>query len=114
MKTAKIKLTALSLTILFAATTFTATADGNKLVTATSKTTTLDQTYFEEYFDQESFTRELELNLAPQMNVMIYDSNGALIMTGDKDSNKIRTMIRIADLMTEVNGTSYYRMSYQK
>ena len=112
MKTSKIKLTALTLTLLFAATTFSATANGNKLESST--TTTMDQTYFEEYFDQESFTRELEMNLTQQMNVMIYDSNGELLMAGDKDSDKIRTIIRIADLMTEVNGTSYYRMSYQK
>jgi hypothetical protein len=110
MTTLKIKLAALSLTLLVAATTFSATADSNKIITPTST----DQSYFKDYFDRENFTKELNLNLVPQMNVMIYDLNGELLMAGDKDSVNIRTIIRISDLMTEVNGTSYYRMSYQK
>jgi hypothetical protein len=108
MKTSKIKLTALSLTLILAAMTFSTFADGNKMITTT------DQSYFEEYFDMESFTNELQLNLAPQMNVMIYDKNGKLLMAGDENSDKTRKMMRIADLVTEVNGTKYYRMSYGK
>ena len=106
MKTLTSKLAALSLTVLIKTTSFSLFADGNKLENNTA------ESYFEEYFDFQSFNKELELNLVPEMNVMIYDMNGDLMMAGSEDSDRIKNLTRTADLMTEVNGTKMYRTSY--
>jgi hypothetical protein len=106
MKTLTSKLAALSLTVLISTTSFSLFADGNEMETNSA------ESYFEEYFDFQSFNQELEMNLAPEMNVRIYDMNGDLMMAGNEDSDRIKNLTRTADLMTEVNGTKMYRISY--
>ncbi len=107
MKTIKIKLTALSFivaTILLTFTTFAAESEMGS---------TTDLSYFEEYFDSENFTEQLENRLEPEVNIKVYSQEGNLIATGSENDAKIKSLINISDLLTEVNGTKYYRSSYQ-
>lgn len=110
MKTLKIRLTALSFTIAMTAFTFTTFASGNKMKAM------MDPTYieeFEEYFDSENFTQELEIKLRPDVRIKVYNQDGKLIASGDVKDEKIKSFIDISDLLTEVHGTKYYKLSYQ-
>jgi hypothetical protein len=107
MKTIKIKLAALSFAITMAACSTISFAAENKMESA------LEVAYFEEYFDSENYTEGLEIKLVPEVRVKVYNVTGSLIATGSENDAKIKSLINISDLLTEVNGTKYYRSSYQ-
>jgi len=45
--------------------------------------------------------------------VQIYDSNDQLIAEGTKNDEKIKGYLGISDLLTEIDGIQYYRLSYK-
>jgi len=107
MKTAKNKLTALSFSIVLVTISFTTFATENNLE-ATS-----DLTYFEEYFDAENYTKELGIKLDSEIQIQVYNVYGSLIASGSEKDEKVKSLMGHSDLLTEVNGTKYYRLSYQ-
>lgn len=107
MKTIKIKLTALSFAIAMTAFSTISFATENNMESA------LEVAYFEEYFDSENYTEDLEIKLVPEVRVKVYNVAGNLIATGSENDAKIKSLMNISDLLTEVNGIKYYRSSYQ-
>lgn len=107
MKTANHKLTTLSFTIALITFSFSTFAAENNLETFT------DQAYFEEYFDYQDYTELLEINLNSEVRIQVYNESGALISAGSEQDEKIKSLMNHSDLLTEVNGTKYYRLSYQ-
>ncbi len=73
----------------------------------------MDLSYFEEYFNSENYAKELDINLVPEIQINVYNETGNLIATGDVKDAKIKSLMNISDLLTEVNGIKYYRLSYQ-
>ncbi len=72
-----------------------------------------DRSYFEEYFESVEFSKTLNAQLVPDVNVKIYDEIGNLIAAGDEENDKIKSYIGISDLMTEVGGTKLFRLSHR-
>jgi len=107
MKTANNKLTTLSFTIALITFSLSTFATENSLVTFT------DQAYFKEYFDYQNYTELLEIKLNPEVRIQVCNESGALIAAGSEQDEKIKSLMNHSDLLTEVNGTKYYRLSYQ-
>lgn len=107
MKTIKIKLIVLGFFIFMAAFNISAFATEN------NEKSVVDLAYFEEYFEFENYADILEFNLLPEVRIQVYNENGKLIATGSENDAKIKSLMSISDLLTEVNGIKYYRSSYQ-
>jgi hypothetical protein len=107
MKTTEIKLTALSLIfVMVSLLSFSGISAGNSGLNASGSA------YFEEYFDYEALNKLLETQLKPELNVKIFDSSNQLVAAGNDNEDKIQGMIPVADLLIEIDGTKYYRLSY--
>ncbi len=108
MKTLKIKLLAFGITVLLMGIVFLAHAgdlrENPELETMAN---------LESYFEQVKLNTRLEKNLESDCEVHIYNSENQLIMTGSANEEKIKTYIPQSDLLTEVDGTKYYRLSYK-
>jgi hypothetical protein len=107
MKTIKIKLTVLSFAIALTVFSFTTYATENNTPSS------LDLAYFEDYFWDQDYTEQLKIKLISEVQIQVYNEEGSLIATGDQKDDKIKTLLNISDLLTEVNGTKFYRLSYQ-
>jgi len=107
MNTLKIKLTALSILILLAISSFSFLAAGNTNLNVS------DSYYFEEYFDYEELNQQLELQLKPAINIKIFNSNNQLILTGNESEERVKICVDKSDLLTEIDGMKYYRLSYK-
>jgi hypothetical protein len=107
MKTIKTKLTALSFAVAMILLTFTTFAAESEMGS------NMDLSYFEEYFNLENFTEQLENSLEPEVSIKVYNQEGKLIASGIEKDEKIKSFINISDLLTEVGGTKYYQLSYQ-
>ena len=107
MKMLKTKTTVLSFTFALIVLSFTTYAADNDLNSST------DQSYFEEYFEAIEFTNSLNTLALPNVNVKIYDEKGNLLTAGDEENDTIKSYIGISDLMTEVGGIKFYRLSYR-
>jgi len=103
----KTKTTVLSLTFALIVLSFTTYAADYEINSST------DQSYFGEYFEAIEFTKTLNTLLLPNVNVKIYDEKGNLFAAGDEENDTIKSYIGISDLMTEVGGTKFYRLSYR-
>jgi hypothetical protein len=106
MKTLKIKLTVLYFTFLLASFSWANSAAGNTNLNIS------DSQYTEKYTDYQELNSFLELQLKPELNVKIFDSDNKLIVTGNENEDKVKNCISKADLLTEINGIKYYRLSY--
>jgi hypothetical protein len=106
MKTLKLKLTIVLFTFLLASITWANSATGNTSLNIS------DSQYIEEYSEHEEMNRFLDLQLKPELNVKIYDSGYELIVTGNENENRVKNCISKSDLLTEIDGIKYYRLSY--
>jgi len=107
MKTAGIKIATLSLTVALIAFTCTGYASENSNLDVTGSA------YFEQYFEYEELNDLLGILLKPELNVRIYNTGNKLVATGNENDAKMKSMIPESDLLTEVNGVKYYRLSYK-
>jgi len=106
MRTLKIKSTLLSILLAVTTLSLASTISDNEMGSI------LDLSYFEEYFEAQEFTQSLDIGMIPETEVKVYDQNGDLLATGDEENSKIKCLLRKSDLMTEVDGTKLYRLSY--
>jgi hypothetical protein len=106
MKTLKIKLASLSLTLFLISFSLTAISAGSSTPNGT------ESNYFKEYFSNEQMNLLLDTQLKPELNVKIFNSKNQLIITGNETEDKVKSFIQVADLLTEIDGTKYYRLSY--
>jgi len=72
----------------------------------------MESNYFTEYFSYERMNQALDLQLMPEVGVKIFNSRNQLIVTGSETDDKVKELVKISDLLIEVNGTKYYRLSY--
>jgi hypothetical protein len=78
-----------------------------------------DNTDLKNMYDLESIdnldkmVEEIENVLSVNDRVQIYDSNDQLIAEGTKNDEKIKGYLGISDLLTEIDGIQYYRLSYK-
>lgn len=72
----------------------------------------MESNYFKEYFNYEKMNQAMDLQLIPDVGVKIFNSRDQLIATGSKSDDKVKELVRISDLLIEINGTQYYRLSY--
>jgi len=54
----------------------------------------------------------LDNQLKSEVNVKIFNSDNRLMAIGDDSEDKIKSLVKFADLLTEIDGTKYYRLSY--
>jgi hypothetical protein len=107
MRTLKIKSTLLSILLAVTTLSLASTTSENEMGS------TMDLFYFEEYFEFQEFTKSLDMAMIPETEVKVYDQNGDLLATGGEEDTKIKSLVRISDLMTEVDGTKYYCLSFK-
>jgi hypothetical protein len=107
MNTPKIKLTTLSLALVILTFTQESYASGNDHMNV------YDSHYFEEYFEYEEMNEMLDLQLKPEVNIKIFNSNNEMIASGNENGDKIKNCISKSDFLTEIDGTKYYRFSYK-
>lgn len=78
-----------------------------------------DNADLENMYDLESIDKldnlveEIENVLWVNDRVQIYDSNDQLIVEGTKNDEKIKGFLGISDLLTEIDGIQYFRLSYK-
>jgi len=113
MKTKKIKLACLSFTLLLVTVTIETIADRNSNPGFTGNINYTESNYFAEYFSYEEMNRTLDIQLKPEVNVKIFNSENQLIATGNETEDKVKSLVKVADLLTEIDGTQYYRLSYK-
>ncbi len=106
MKTLKIKLASLSLTLFLISFSLAAISAESSTPNGT------ESNYFKEYFSNEQMNLLLDTQLKPELNVKIFNSKNQLIITGNETEDKVKSFIQVADLLTEIDGTKYYRLSY--
>ena len=107
MKTSGIKIATLSLTVALIAFSYAGYSSENSNLDAAGTA------YFEQYFEYEELNDLLDIQLKPELNVKIYNVENKLVATGNENDEKMKSMIPESDLLTEVNGVKYYRLSYK-
>lgn len=66
------------------------------------------------YMEAEKFFNTFEVVvIVPEDPVKVYDQNENLVASGNEDDSRIQEYMKIADFLTEVNGVSLYRLSYE-
>jgi len=107
MKTNKLNLKILSLTLLLFSTLPSlkaATPDENNDV---------NQNYnFESYFELDQMNRDIDLLFSEENEIKVLDSNDQLVVEGPENDINIKTYVGISDLLTEIDGIQYYRLSF--
>lgn len=72
----------------------------------------MESNYFSEYFSYEKMNQTLDIQLMPEVGIKIFNSRDQLIATGSESDDKVKELVKISDLLVEINGTKYYRLSY--
>lgn len=73
-----------------------------------------ENVYEIEYFKNlDILMEEIENLLSEKEQVQIYDSSNQLIVEGTKNDENIIAYLGISDLLTEIDGIKYYRLSYK-
>ncbi len=73
-----------------------------------------ENVYEIEYFNNlDILEEEIENLLSEKDQVQIYDSSNQLIVEGTKNDENIIGYLGISDLLTEIDGIKYYRLSYK-
>jgi hypothetical protein len=113
MKTLKIKLASMSFTLILISFSMAALSAGNSNPDFVGSDYFTASNYFVEYFSYEEMNLALDMQLKPEVNVKIFNSNDQLIATGNETEDKVKSLVKVADLLTEIDGTKYYRLSYK-
>lgn len=107
MKTLKIKLLTLGITLVLMSVVFISHArDGSNIKEIN------DIEYFEQYMEAEELMTDLEMPVKTETKVRIYNSDNKLVISGNKEDENIKNLLRVSDLLTEVEETEYYILSY--
>lgn len=106
MQNLKIKFASLSLTLLLVTVSLVTFSSENE------NQNDFESKYFGEYFNYEETHLLLETQLMPEINVKIYNSNNQLLVTGKETEDKVKSLMIVSDLLTEIGGIKYYRLSY--
>ncbi len=69
--------------------------------------------YTTEYTRFEEFISQFENN-DDSAEIRIYDTDHNLIATGNAENRRIKKLISRSDLLTEVDNTQYYKLSYDQ
>jgi len=67
----------------------------------------------ESIYKLDILSEEIENLLSEKDQVQIYDSNDQLIAEGTRNQEKIKGYLGISDLLIEIDGVQYYRLSYK-
>ena len=68
---------------------------------------------FSSYFDFYQMEREIEKMLVQDGKVKIMNANEEVVIEGNATEESVKKYMRISDLVTEVDGVKYFRMSYK-
>jgi hypothetical protein len=101
----KINLLTLGLIIIMAGTVSAGTS-GDK----DEKDQTLE---YKDYLKTSMFIKEIEEILSDDGQVRIMNSKEIIVLQGKNTDEKIKEYMCISDLLTEVDGVKYYRLSYK-
>lgn len=112
MKTIKIKIACLSFTLLMITISTVAIPAGNSNPDFTGNIIFTESNYFADYLSYEEMNMALDNQLKSEVNVKIFNSDNRLMAIGDDSEDKIKSLVKFADLLTEIDGTKYYRLSY--
>lgn len=112
MKTLRITLASMSFTLLLLSLSMAAISAGNSNPDFAGSDYYTASNYFVEYFSNEEMNLALDIQLKPEVNVKIFNSKDQLIATGNETEDKVKSLVKVADLLTEIDGTKYYRLSY--
>lgn len=67
----------------------------------------------ESFYSLDNMVKEIEDLLSESGRIEIIDSNDQLVAEGTKNNDEIKNYMGISDLLTEIDGIQYYRLSYQ-
>jgi hypothetical protein len=112
MKTliSKITLMSLALVLIFISTVALSASHSNPYLSESYYQ--MESNYFTEYFSYEKMNQTLDLQLIAEVGVKIFNSRDQLIATGSENDDKVKELVKISDLLIDINGTKYYRLSY--
>ena len=108
MKTLKTRLFALGIVSIALLGSLSAGASGNE-----DKKDVLETSDFTAYLDNHYLERNIEEMMMDEGQVRVMDSHEEMVAEGKITDEAIKRYMSISDLVTEVDGVKYFRLSYQ-
>ena len=65
------------------------------------------------YFEMDDTLKNIDDQMFPEQEVQILDVNDKLVTKGSENNTDIKSLVSISDLLIEIDGTKYYRISFQ-